>query len=748
MLKLKKSICVILPLMLLLTSITSFASSDKTATQLNKLHIIKGNGEDYNLDGQLKRTEAAAFIVRFMGKEKEVLDNKKYYKNTIFMDTIEGQWYIPYVNFCIENKIIDGFYDGTFKPNGPITEKSMLKLILTALGYKYNIDFTWKEVYKKSYEVGLIDDIKKANQTEDNKNYFRRDIVDVLYNALNVNNIKEDKRQIELLIGNKSLTIEEATSAGFNIDTVETSIDSVEVISPDKVKVIFNENISSLENKDIIITEAKNDKKKLTAEVDSIEDNQVIISTQLQGEGTKYQIKIKSIQDNLGGISKDVASEFIGYKIEGIESDEFIISKVVPIDEKTIKVVFTDEIMLAEFFSHCFQILDNGDIIADGSKKELSVANVGISSKEVLVRMTNKTFGGSQNYTVNVKGQLTNPYGLKLNNGKGDSSHFYAVNVPEEKLMLESTEVVDDYTIKLTFNKDLKTTVATNPSHYKLENSNKVPNTIMKARIVNDGAFAARSIYLGTIHPIKENEIYNLYVSGLVDSLNASSFANNIEVMNANSLKAEVNIVYAQTENENVVSLYVDKPLDEGMAINPAFYLIQGVDDGSFGFATPQKIYYNYNLNPYKIVLYLPAGKKIVEGKIYKVTIKSLIKDYLYGTLTSDKTCDFDGTYTSGGLYIADSKIVGSNKVLLEMSENIQSSGVNISTNTYSLTSDLDGTKKTIHPNSVNISFDKYILLEFSNIDLNAILKLEYSSLQDYNGKIYSGTNRGIIISQ
>jgi hypothetical protein len=110
---------------------------------LNKLSILKGSGDDYNLDGQLRRSEASAFIVRLLGKENFVLQNKEKYAQTSFPDVSYSDWFAAYVGYCVDQGIITGYVDGYFKPNDNISEKSFLKMVLCALGYKYVEDFTW-----------------------------------------------------------------------------------------------------------------------------------------------------------------------------------------------------------------------------------------------------------------------------------------------------------------------------------------------------------------------------------------------------------------------------------------------------------------------------------------------------------------------------------------------------------------------------------------------------------------------------
>lgn len=135
-----------------------YLTTGEKADALNLLDILKGDNGDYKLGDSLLRSEAAAFIVRVMGKENHVLLNKEDYWGTRFPDVISSRWYAPYVGYCLEQGIISGEADGYYRPNNTISEKAFLKLVLGALGYEYGADFDWDEVYMKSFYVGLVDD--------------------------------------------------------------------------------------------------------------------------------------------------------------------------------------------------------------------------------------------------------------------------------------------------------------------------------------------------------------------------------------------------------------------------------------------------------------------------------------------------------------------------------------------------------------------------------------------------------------
>jgi hypothetical protein len=50
-----------------------------------------------------------------------------------FPDISEGTWYIPYIAFALQNQWIDGYGDGVFHPDAPITHAEMAKILMRSL---------------------------------------------------------------------------------------------------------------------------------------------------------------------------------------------------------------------------------------------------------------------------------------------------------------------------------------------------------------------------------------------------------------------------------------------------------------------------------------------------------------------------------------------------------------------------------------------------------------------------------------
>lgn len=52
-----------------------------------------------------------------------------------FSDVLAGNWALPYIEYAVRAKIINGMGDGTFAPDSPVTYAQAVKMVVCALGY-------------------------------------------------------------------------------------------------------------------------------------------------------------------------------------------------------------------------------------------------------------------------------------------------------------------------------------------------------------------------------------------------------------------------------------------------------------------------------------------------------------------------------------------------------------------------------------------------------------------------------------
>ena len=111
--------------------------------------------------GLLTRAEASKILALNLG-----LNVTKSF-NPTFKDVSTSDWAYPYIEALKEAGVIDGFQDGTFKPNSPITRNQMAKIIVNGYGLEpakeINLPFTdtqlknnWAAPYIQTlYDLGI-----------------------------------------------------------------------------------------------------------------------------------------------------------------------------------------------------------------------------------------------------------------------------------------------------------------------------------------------------------------------------------------------------------------------------------------------------------------------------------------------------------------------------------------------------------------------------------------------------------------
>ncbi|MFO7612556.1 MAG: hypothetical protein R6W99_08775 [Clostridia bacterium] len=219
----KKILRVALLTLLIVAQIISPAYSSRggnvylpEADILYELGLFKGSDIGYELEREPMRVEAAAMLIRLLGKEDEVLSGEYSHP---FTDVPE--WADKYIGYMFSNGLTKGISHNLFGSEDLIDAKSYATFLLRSLGYSdANGDFTWEKALEKAHTVGLINEL--SYETLANVVFRRGEMVALSYNALNTLVKDESCTLAAVLVEKGALNKEKALSTGisFSFDRI------------------------------------------------------------------------------------------------------------------------------------------------------------------------------------------------------------------------------------------------------------------------------------------------------------------------------------------------------------------------------------------------------------------------------------------------------------------------------------------------------------------------------------------------
>ncbi|MFZ5968838.1 MAG: S-layer homology domain-containing protein [Bacillota bacterium] len=151
-------------------------------TELKALGLLLGDPDgNMRFGDNISRVEFTAVAVRLIGKEKDALNSKG---TTVFKDVPKDHWGTGHINISVNEKLIRGYEDGTFRFNNNITYGEALTIIVNALGYGKDVPADdWPNNFiSKANTLGITKGVKVVPDQA----VTRGDIAVMLYNSLTV----------------------------------------------------------------------------------------------------------------------------------------------------------------------------------------------------------------------------------------------------------------------------------------------------------------------------------------------------------------------------------------------------------------------------------------------------------------------------------------------------------------------------------------------------------------------------------
>ncbi|OEF96572.1 CAP-associated domain-containing protein [Desulfuribacillus alkaliarsenatis] len=148
------------------------------AEELQKLGILRGSDQGFELERSLSRVEGSVMLVRLLGDEQYAL-NRKYAHP--FVD-VPG-WANDYIGYLYKKGLTRGVSADRFASSDLMTAAQYGTFVLRALGYSDSLgDFQWNLAVDKLVEINSIPGIDAERATS--RTFLRDDMVSFSYYAL------------------------------------------------------------------------------------------------------------------------------------------------------------------------------------------------------------------------------------------------------------------------------------------------------------------------------------------------------------------------------------------------------------------------------------------------------------------------------------------------------------------------------------------------------------------------------------
>ena len=192
---LAKVLALVMTLSLAVSANAAFEDAkDINATYAEAVDVLAGmkvfqgydNGKTFKPQGDITRAEVAAIVYRIYTADIKDSYVKNYETYNKFSDMAGAGWAKGYVGYCANAALVKGYPNGTFQPSGNVTGYEVLAMILRAVGYDKNNEFSGADwalhVAQTAQQLGVLDRVAKT--TDLNAPASRELVAELLFQGI------------------------------------------------------------------------------------------------------------------------------------------------------------------------------------------------------------------------------------------------------------------------------------------------------------------------------------------------------------------------------------------------------------------------------------------------------------------------------------------------------------------------------------------------------------------------------------
>ena len=314
-------VAMLLSVMVMGTGAASFTDQDEfsdnyaeAAEVLTGMGIIQGYDDGSFLPQRnINRAQVATMIYR--AATGDVTDSKisQFVGEDLFDDVNADDWFAGYVNYCGNAEYIKGFTPDTFGPYKQVTGYQVLAMILRAVGYDENNEYTGDQwtlrVAATAREQGLLDNLNPDTNLAEPAT--RELVAQLIFEAIQIDTVR-----YSLAAGAYRPSTTPASSLGDQVFDLDVNNSADEWGRPE---VLWTYNTGDEET--VIEIAPVATYTTAVAECDVADDvgltKDTVFDTYTNGQTGKETIEVKAIKDNNIGAQGQLVEVYVYTDVDG-----------------------------------------------------------------------------------------------------------------------------------------------------------------------------------------------------------------------------------------------------------------------------------------------------------------------------------------------------------------------------------------------------------------------------------------------
>jgi len=622
----KRVLSLVLVLALVLGMIPVGFAADMTSGEWLKENGLVEGYSDGTLGeaDKLTRAQLMVLLSQMYGVKE---DAAAYPIPPTFSDVEADAWYAPYVAYAQNQKWTSGYPDGTFKPEGTVSDKELATFMIKALGYEVtDFDAAVAQAATVGFEVMTGTELTRgdafASMEEVVKEVPKKDETQPLGVELGV--VEEETPEPTAV----AVKIDSAVS--LNAKMIEVSLDEAGTKVDATVFTVEDEDGKAVEVKSAMFAGWDTDMETVL----------VTLETETTA-GTLYTVKSGETTANFGGRAADETAPKL--------------TTVTPVDTFTFKLTFNEAVDVATLKLDVTEKLDSD---------ELAITNMEYASKDVIEITTAEQV--EELYEL----KITAVADLAGNEIDADiTKTFVGKEKPSADLTLTAADAEDSMTVIAKFAASVDETTALNIANYTVENVNSDEEIkVVAAAMASDDSSTANvdesKLWVElTLAESTKQELYKLTVKDVMDFYGNDLKSNQSDTFVGKEADEDaLTLTKGESTSNTEITLTFDDKVDADTTMD--MFTVTDVN------ADKELTILSIKVSKEKVTLTTEAQEQVLYEVVVKEGIKDTdgnatekdLKDTFVGSEVESKISSFSVTRDSDTVIVVDfNRNVGDN---------------------------------------------------------------------------------------